>query len=539
MVTATPPIADAGRLLANTSDAVQYFCENYVIIEDRNRNPLKFKYNPAQEILHRERTSRDLIIKASQLGITTFYLAEAFKETILKPGTTSVIVAHEEFLTSRLLHRMDVMYNNLPKPIRTNLGQLDIPRKRHDSAHEKSFPDINSTFYIGTARAFVFGRGEPIHNFIGSEIAFWPDADRILVPTMQRVPLEGKMVLESTPNGEGNRFYDLVQEAIEGQGRWTLQILHWWLEPEYRIPINSPYVKEHHRGKINGFDQEEIEIIRTAGWGDLEADERIRWRRLKIEEVKHMFWQEFFEDIISCFVTTASPYYDIVRLGQLRQQCREPIDNRTFEGGHVKIWEHPDYDDPSPSYVIAVDPGQGKITSSVALVWRVIIEDGKIKHRHVATLSGLYDPQTFEPMVRQLAYYYRTAMIAPEANGHGLAFCGHISDYPNLYRRTDVVSGMSTSVIGWATTGAARLGSNGTKTYMMSELNHLLHTMETWDVDVVRQLSNVRISAEKSLISMGGDDFHDAAAIYAATCSTAMPQGNSGLVYSYDPWARR
>ena len=193
---AKKPLADGKLLLTESAESTKYFCENYVWIEDRNRNKIQFKYNPAQEILHREMTGRDICIKASQLGITTFFLARYFKDTILKPGTTSVVIAHEEFLTQRLLARTNTIYNNLPKRIKTNLGPLDIPKRKSDSSSQKSFPEINSVFYIGSARAYVFGRGEPIHRFLGSEVAFWPDADRILTPSMQRVPIEGQMILE-------------------------------------------------------------------------------------------------------------------------------------------------------------------------------------------------------------------------------------------------------------------------------------------------------------------------------------------------------
>ena len=524
-------------LLADTGASNRYFCESYIQIVDRNRNQIPFKFNPAQEVLHRELTGRDITIKASQLGITTFFLARYFKDTILIPGTTSVIVAHDEFLTKLLLSRINVMYDSLPEVIQTDIVPIEIPKRGHDSGHEKSFPSINSIFYIGSARGFDFGRGNPIHRFLGSEVAFWPNADHILTPTMQRVPIEGQMVLESTPNGEGNRFYDLVQEALEDQGRWNLIILEWWLEPEYRLPVNSQYVKERHRGRIKDYTADEIQIIKIAGWGDDEADERIRWRRVKIEEVAYMFWQEFFEDIISCFVTTSNPYYNRDRVAELRKGCFPAIIHRPFMGAMAEIWEDPDWEDERPKYIVAVDPGQGLITHSVALVYRLYLDEyGNVRYKHCASLSGLYDPQTFAPMVIELATYYRMAMIASESNGHGMAFCALIGDYPNLYYRTDVVSGVESQVIGWKTTGAPRLGSNGTKTYMMSELNHLLDYMECNDVNVIRQISNVRIGAERKLIIMGADDFHDAAAIFAATVPTASFDTGSGLAFGKKLW---
>ena len=531
-------LADGRRLISASGDGNRYFCENFVEIDDRNGFPVRFKYNPAQEILHAELTGRDLTVKARQMGITTFFLARYFKDTILKPGTTSVVVAHAEFLTQRLLQRMNWMYEKLPDVIYTDMGPMDIPKRKSDALNAKSFPDINSVFYIGTAGARVFGRGEPIHRFIGSELAFWPDAFKIMNPIMQSVPLEGQMILESTPNGEEGYFYERVQEALEGGGRWNLIQLHWWLEPEYRIPINSPHVKEHHRGPIVDFDPEELAIVDKAGWDDFEADERIRWRRIKIEELHYAFWQEYMEDIASCFITTSDPYYNRDKLAELRAGCYPANEHLNLStGGQVQIWSQPTNEETYPTYWVSVDPGQGLNSLSVALVFQIkISENGVVSRKHCATLAGKYDPQTFAPMVMELAKYYKTAKIASERNGHGLAFCAEIKDYPNLYRQRDIVSGVSSRVIGWKTTGAAREGSNGTKTAMMSMLNDMLNELEIYDINVIRQLANVRIGAEGKYIFIGGDDYHDAAAIFAGASANSGPRTNRGFAFAKNAW---
>lgn len=509
-----------------------YFYEHIIVIEDRDRNLISFKMNVAQEILHGNGTNRDIAVKAGQMGITTFYLARFFKDTITVPGTTSVVVAHEEFLTQRLLSRTDVWYNHIPDIIQVqmpdgSIGAMKKPHRSHSSANEKKFPKINSVFYIGTARAFVFGRGEPIHNFLGSEVAFWPDAWRILTPTMQRVPLTtGRMILESTPNGEDNAFYELVQEALyDPNSIWKLHQLYWWMEPVYRIAIGSPESRKADLAQITNYTQEEKDLILRVGWDDFEADERIRWRRRKISEIHAMFWQEFLEDIASCFLITTASYYDTEQLSRMRASISPFIS--TWK--HVEIWNEPDDDWETPNYLISVDPGQGKHTLSVALVWRLNM-DGTI--RHEASLSGLYDSVTFAPMVMELGHYYRTAKIAPERNGHGLAFTAEVKEYPNLYMQSDVVSGMETKVIGWATTGAARLDGRGTKTYMLDELSHVLPDIECHDVNVIDQLSKVRVGADKNITMPKFDDFHDAAAIMAATRHSATGMVQSGLAFT-------
>jgi hypothetical protein len=502
LTTSTPELLDHERVVLDDP----YFYEKVIIIEDRNRKLIPFKVNPAQRILHDKLTGRDVVIKAGQLGITTLFLARYFKEVITVPGTTAVVVAHDEFLTQRLLERVRVIYDNIPSPIHTDMGPIPKPRMTADSANQKTFRELNSTFYIGTARAFVFGRGETIHRFLASELAFWPNADKILNPTFQRVPLDGEIIIESTPNGEGNRFHEIVEEAQTDDSIWTLHTLPWWLEKEYKIPWGSDKALKNDQGDLT-YEAEEVSLIIAAKWDDEEAEERIRWRRRKISEIKFEFWQEFLEDLASCFLVAGNMYYDEEELGRMTTE----ISPSTGYAHHAQIWDMPDEDWESPNYLISVDPGQGKVTESTALVWRInpLESEKRRAIEHVATLRGMYDPQTFAPMVETLGYFYKTAKIAPERNGHGMAFCSEVKNYPNLYRQTDIVGGIETKVIGWATTGAARVGSRGTKTYMMDELNHNLPFITLRDGDV---------------------DLHDAAAIMAATRPSAMFSGKRGFI---------
>jgi len=500
------------------ADDKLYF-ETFIEIEDRNRNPIQFKLNPAQEIVNGRMGNRNVIIKASQLGSTTFFLARYLKRTLTIPGTTSIVMAHERFLTQRLLTRAQYMYDHIPSKVK--------PKMHHKSAHEKSFPSINSVMYIGTAGADVFGRGEPIHNFLGSEYMFWPDLWNILTPTMQRVPLDGEMTLESTPNGEGNDGYELVQDILGGDSIWNLTPLYWWYEPEYRIPMGSPHALTSDRGKLK-YDLEETTLIKRVGWEDAEAEERIRWRRRKISEIKHEFLQEFVEDMVSCFLASGDAYYDQESLNYHRTHASDP----PFHFKNAEVWYEPEHESPA-HYICTVDPGQGKITQSVATVWRLwptTQQDGDGPPyivRHEATLSGLYDPIAFAPLVLELARYYKGCMIASENNGHGMAFSAEIKSYPNLYYQRDIVSGYPSLQIGWKTTGTAKVGGGGTKAYMMAELHNLVTKMKVHDLNIIRELMQVRYSGQ-NLVFLGNDDFHDATAIMAAVRNHVLPVGDYG-----------
>ena len=519
--------------MVSTADILlddKLFFDTFIIIADRNGNEIRFTLNPAQEILNGVTSNRKAVVKAGQLGITTFYMAKYFKKVITIKNHTAVVVAHEEFLTTKLLHKAKAIYDRMPIPERQK------PRKHHDSTYEMSFPSLNSTFYIGTAGAKVFGRGDTIHSFLASEYAFWPGNPKdILVPTEQRVPLDGEMVIESTPNGEGterepNAFFELVQEALEGQGIWTLITLPWWLEPEYRIAIGSSNALPVDIGPIRNYTTEELDLVYKNHWDDFEADERIRWRRRKIASIKSAFWQEFFEDIASCFLSVSEPFYSYEDTERLRNSCYT-APKHFF---NAEVWHVPADKEENPVYVISVDPGQGKATRSVALVWRLDL-DGFTRVRHEATLAGMYDTTAFPPLVKQLGEYYHNARLIPEANGHGEGFCARITDYDGpLYYRTDVVSGIASKQIGWKTTGATRIGGSGTKMYAITELQSLLQFIESHDVNLVRELRQVKYSGA-NVVFLGSSDYHDAAMIMAAT-KGSIPIGTGNGFIGTSGW---
>lgn len=473
------------------------FVRTFLRIPDKQQRIVPLIPKPCQERFVTNLTGRDIAVKPAQLGMTTIASALILKRTLTTPNTTSVIVAHEEFLTQRLLHRTQVMYDNLP-------DFLKIPMD-HRSSYEKRFTDINSVLYIGTARSQVFGRGEPIHNLLFSEEAFYvPDAlERVILPSLQRVPPTGSVIRESTPHGETNSFYDEVSLALEGKSTFHLQVFFWWDEPDNYLPISSPRALPEDRDTLT-YTPDESNLAKTYGL----SEGQIRWRRWKIRELGDLFWQEHPEDLATCFLTTGQSYYDQTTISTLAKQCYKAPHSGPE---NAEVWFPPEE---GVSYIMGVDPGQGKVSQSVATVWRLLIVDksqeGKsdveIRVRHEATLSGLIEPDLMGYKCKELGRYYNTAMIIPEANSHGLALVAAIKDYPSLYFRRNIISGQASSDIGWLTT-------SNTKPFMMQQLQSRLKTIETHDAELVRQIASFREVGLNKVVTQGADDYHDSACL--------------------------
>ena len=498
------------KLLERLMTDKAYYFENILQIEDKQRNIVPFKLKPIQLDMLQSLTGRDVYVKPAQVGSTTMFVASFLHDCLYKPGTVSVVVAHEEFITQRLFAKAKYFESVIPKELK--------PVMEHKSAYEMTWPDVHSTFYIGTARSYVFGRGDTIHNLLCSEYAFWPYTMRIIGPALERVPLEGTLIVESTPNGDSNEFFDLYSMAKEygeyGMNRFTHHFYPWTLEPDYQLPPDSPYALLVDRRTPLDYTEEELEVIRKLN----ATENQIRWRRMKMAELEQLrrdgemvalFQQEFPENDVSCFLTSGDALYDSELLMDYAKKCyKAPY---TFEG--FKVWHKPEE---GFRYEVSVDPGMGINSRTAITVWRYYM-DGDTEHgQHCATLVGLIPPEPTGDKVIAISKYYNKGLVIPEANNHGLALLATLNGkrFGNIYLRRDIVTGITTMQQGWLTTPR-------TKPRMVTELARMLPKLEIYDIDIINELKSMR-AVGNSIISMGSDDLHDATAI-ACVCRQSKP----------------
>ena len=167
------------------------YLEGMIQIPGKDRRSVPFLLWPIQKRLAENFIGRDIVCKDSQCGSTSVFSGLFLVDTMTHANTTTVIMAHDETTTRRLMRRINVMYESVPDDWR--------PVRDHKSDAEIRFPEINSVIFISTARAAVAGRGEPIHNLLLSETAHYqPGANsRIITPALQRVPESGRVITVS------------------------------------------------------------------------------------------------------------------------------------------------------------------------------------------------------------------------------------------------------------------------------------------------------------------------------------------------------
>ena len=277
------------------------FASTFLKILDKKKALVPFQWNRTQIDFNAHRTGRDLILKARQLGMSSYIQGEMFRRTVTSTRST-ITLAHDDTTTGLLRRMADRYYENC----RFNDIQ---PERKYANAGLTTYPELNSEAIIAKAGSQDVGRGATLTDFHGSEVAFWSDAEKILAGAMQGGNPD--IVLESTPNGAQGTFYEY---CMDGRGIWHLWFYPWWWDASYQIESDIPLQ----------FTEEETNLIAKHKL----IEPQIRWRREKQKELGRLFIQEYPEDPVTCFLTSGNSYF-----GDMTGAFTAPA-NAVWQEGH-------------------------------------------------------------------------------------------------------------------------------------------------------------------------------------------------------------
>jgi hypothetical protein len=375
-------------------------------VRNKSGHSVRFVLNDAQKEIDRNWSNRNIILKARQLGITTYVAARFFIDTVTRPGTLTVQVAHDQRSAEdifRIVHRFQ---ENLPEPLQK--GALKTSRA---NTRQLVWQRLDSEYRVETAADPNAGRGTTIRNLHCSEVARWMrDGAEALTSLRAAVPPGGQIVLESTPNGASGPFYSEWQRA--GETGFVRHFLPWWLETAYRVPGVAA-------GDLN---EDEAQLQDLYGLDD----EQIVYRRQMKADHRRMFAQEFAENAEDCFIASGNCLFDIDIVEERLKTCAANEDERAKE---LTVFMPPQK---GRQYIIGVDPAGGGIDGDYGCA-EIIDRTWGIQ---CAELHGHFQAHEFAKKVVQLAREYNNAFVVVERNGLGLATLEHIvhtERYPHLY----------------------------------------------------------------------------------------------------------
>ena len=270
------------------------------------------------------------MLKARQLGISTFSTAHIFHSAVTNFYRSGMIIAHDADSTRNLFDICKRYYDFLPgiKPQRkrSNARELlfDNPNKDKDR-----MVGLSSFIKIETAGKKTAGRSATIHDLHVSELAFFENAATILSGLLQSVPIKkGTIVIESTPNGisgDGEEFYNRWRKAESGDSGFTPIFFAAYKNPEYRIPIDESFA-------LTEWEEERLRLFPEM------TKEYLNFRRYKIRndlgsalmEPELIYKQEYADDPTECFISSGRSVFDIDKIHALINRIKE-ISYETFE----------------------------------------------------------------------------------------------------------------------------------------------------------------------------------------------------------------
>jgi hypothetical protein len=302
-------------------DNKEWRMNNLYRIVDKQGNSIPFKLNPVQQVVLRGMHNRNICLKARQLGMSTFSVLSILDDTIFNDNLSSGIVSysldHAQHIFKKILgHALD----NLTPYAKELAGVTQR------SATEISFRN-GSSLRVGTTL-----RGGTCQNLLVSEFgktcARNPiKAEEVVTGTLQSVPIDGKVIIESTGEGSSSYFYEMCTLATQ-RGNEKLSPL------EYKMFFFPWYTDSNYTMKQ---DMEMDEVLtkyldKIAFDADIELTTGQRnWYAFQKAILGDKVAQEFPSTITEGFLSNSDAYYFQVGVQKAYNESRV-LKNPLYDG---------------------------------------------------------------------------------------------------------------------------------------------------------------------------------------------------------------
>lgn len=232
---------------------VKWRLNHLYYVKDEHGNKVLFKMRPTQEHLFDNLWYWNIIPKARQLGITTFFAILYLDQVLFQKNKTATIIAHTEKDMKKIFrNKIKFAWDNLNPVVKSTLGSPDT-----NTANEMTFPNG------GTISVALSSRSDTVQYLHISEFgkicAKYPEkAQEIVRGAINSVHAGAMISIESTAEGREGYFYDFVYDAErkrkEGRNLTALEFkiffFPWFDKASYTLEsedVISREVKEYFR----------------------------------------------------------------------------------------------------------------------------------------------------------------------------------------------------------------------------------------------------------------------------------------------------
>lgn len=280
-------------------DNQRWRLNNLYRIVDRNSNSIPFKLNHVQEDVLDNIHTRNIILKARQLGMSTFSVLLLLDTILFSENTAGGIVSysleHAQHIFKRIIgHAIDT----LPKELKKYVGI------KQRSAREMTF-DNGSSLRVDTT---LRGGSYPLVliSEFGKTCARNPQkAEEVITGTLQAVPANGLVIIESTGEGNDGYFAEMVTNAARRGNEdltpldYKLFFYSWMQEKSYVMNEKVNYDVSI----TDYFDKIETETNCKI------SNEQRNWYVIQSRLLGDKIKQEFPSTVSEAFLTSSDAYY--------------------------------------------------------------------------------------------------------------------------------------------------------------------------------------------------------------------------------------
>lgn len=450
---------------------------NLYKIENEKGQLVTFRMRPAQRKLFETMHSRNIVLKARQLGFSTaidiYLLDQALFSKNLKCG----IIAQDKQAAGEIFRtKIAIPFDHLPGWLR---GTFKVTERRSGAnggyilfAHGSSI-QVATSFRSGTVQRLHISEH-------GKICAKYPaKAKEVRTGTLNAIHDGCIVFIESTAEGVGGDFHSMSTRSMElAQSNidltdqdYRFHFFAWWQDPKYQAPVPDGGLRlsKYHQAYFAAVEQ-------TMGITLL--DEQKQWYIRKEIEQQEEMKQEFPSTPSEAFLTSGRRVFAAINVMQAEGQCKSPLlvyDIEPVTGkrtkvqalragnaeelqrtllNHLLVWELPD---PDEDYAIGGDVAEGLENGDRSSFDVVKKSTGE----QVAHWFGYLDAELFAQLLAHVGKWYNTAFIGPERNNHGHAVIQklrevypHRSIYSEQYLDRDHDD--ETPKLGWLTTAQSK-----------------------------------------------------------------------------------
>jgi hypothetical protein len=485
---------------------------NLYWIKDKKGRVIQFKLNPEQEHFFKNKHTRNIILKARQLGFTTLQCVSFLDDICFNPNLELGIIAHkledaEEFFNGKIKFAFD----RIPDDVKERFGIRAVTdRDGKLELSNGSSVRVSTSFRSGTIQKLH------VSEYAKLSAEFPKKAKEIRTGAFNAVDSSMEITVESTAEGMEGEFYNLWDRAEANAGKVLTQLdfkpffFPWWKSPDYRLDPSgveiSPKLAEYFAAleKDHGVKLDEHQKA---------------WYSKKHEEQKEDTAQEYPSYPEEAFVVSGRPVFDREAIAAAIKVAK----GKKFKRGrfdHAGKFQ----EEATGPYKIFIDPEADKKYANGGDVAEGL-EDGDFStqfiisksFKQMASYCDHIHPKLFGKEMVKLGKFYNEALLAPESNNHGISTIDTITDekYPVVFSREvyDEIADKFKKKIGWLTNGK-------TKPLMLDELILAVEgkgeynecPLEIYDLQTLRQMLGLKYESDGT-VNLNGKDLVVCAAI--------------------------